>query len=223
MTLAASDIRGVVLRLCAVVGSDFGSVSDDMSVVNCLYRLAVDAVRPVLTSLGFSEDSDGLLAWFALGKAVAANSNNAEAKHLQPYRALLEEALTGWWHAGVGRFEFRSLGGGGHDDTATGGTVIVVCSSLGTGIVRPEWSGTLSQLNLGGAAQGPGRVDVLHVIDPSATWWSQDPSCSWAGFSYYQREVAARVRGYNRVLVLGDSMGGGTYENQMPARSFHHA
>ena len=36
-------------------GADFGSVNDDMSVVNCLYRLAVGAVRPVLTALGFTE------------------------------------------------------------------------------------------------------------------------------------------------------------------------
>ena len=36
-------------------GADFGSVNDDMSVVNCLYRLAVGAVRSVLTALGFTE------------------------------------------------------------------------------------------------------------------------------------------------------------------------
>ena len=188
-----------------MAGADFGSVNDDMSVVNCLYGLAVDAVRPVLAELGFCEDSDGLLAWFALAKAVAASAITVETKLLQPYRAMLEEALTGWWHAGVGRFEFRSLRAG--SDDATGGTVLVVCSSLGTGIVRPEWVGTLRQLALDAAS--PGRVDVLHVIDPSSTWWMQDPGCNWDGFSYYQREVSARVAGYDRVLVLGDSMGGG--------------
>jgi hypothetical protein len=126
---------------------------------------------------------DGLLVWFALAKAAAAAAA-AAAADLKPYRALLEEALTSWWHAGVGRFEMRSLlsaGGGG--DTTAGGTVIVVCSSLGTGIVRPEWSGTLQQLALGGdqaAGGGGGRVDVLHVLDPSSTWWSQDPSCCWS-------------------------------------------
>eukprot|EP01043_Picozoa_sp_COSAG02_P024526 COSAG02_NODE_1342_length_13169_cov_11.075905_5_plen_1026_part_00 len=188
--------------------ADFGSVNDDMSVVQCLYRLAVDAVCPVLAPLGFSEDSDGLLAWFALAKAVAASAGSVETKVLQPYRPMLEEALTGWWHAGVSRFELRSLSG--RTDDATGGTVIVVCSSLGTGIVRPEWGGTLRQLSLeAAAAASAGRVDVLHVIDPSSTWWSQDPGCRWDGFSYYQQEVAARVAGYDRVLVLGDSMGGG--------------
>eukprot|EP01043_Picozoa_sp_COSAG02_P018008 COSAG02_NODE_829_length_16689_cov_16.659433_5_plen_1004_part_00 len=195
----------------SAIGADFGSVNDDMSVVQCLYRLAVDAVRPVLASLGFSEDSDGLLAWFALAKAVAASAESVETETLQPYRPMLEEALTGWWHAGVSRFELRSLSGG--PDDATGGTVVVVCSSLGTGIVRPEWGGTLSQLSLeAAAAANTGRIDVLHVIDPSSTWWSQDPGCCWDGFSYYQKEVAARVAGYDNVLVLGDSMGGGTFQ-----------
>ena len=201
----------------SAIGADFGSVNDDMSVVQCLYKLAVDAVRPVLAALGFCEDSDGLLAWFALAKAVAASAASAESLEteiLQPYRPMLEEALTGWWHAGVSRFELRSLSDGS-DDT-TGGTVIVVCSSLGTGIVRPEWGGTLRQLSLGAAAAAStGRVDVLHVIDPSSTWWSQDPGCCWDGFSYYQGEVATRVAGYDKVLVLGDSMGGGTF--RMPA------
>lgn len=202
-----------------VGGADFGGVNDDMSVVNCLYKLAVDAVRPVLASLGFSEDSDGLLAWLALAKAVAATANNTRIEVLQPYRAMLEEALTGWWHAGIGRFELRSLSGSTDNyESATGGTVIVVCSSLGTGIVRPEWSGTLRQLTLSEAESAcPGRVDVLHVMDPSSTWWSQDPECRWDGFSYYQREVAARVAGYDRVLVLGDSMGGGEFRDPFVA------
>ena len=186
--------------VAATTATDFGSVNDDMSVVSCLYRLLVQALGSLLGDLGFTQDMDGLLVWLVLAKASARAS-----AALGEYRALLEDALTSWWHAGTGRFEMRSLSAGSSGETK-GGTVIVVCSSLGTGVVRPEWSGTLRQLELDSI---PGRVDVLHVMDPSATWWSQDPTCSWDGFAYYNREVATRVAGYDQVLVLGDSMGGG--------------
>ena len=64
------------------------------------------------------------------------------------YGAALEEGVTGWWHGGSARFELR-LAGGGHAAQcpadcaeARSSTLVVAFSSLGNGLIRPEFRGT---------------------------------------------------------------------------------
>ena len=95
--------------------------------------------------------------------------------------------MTGWFHGGQGRFELVQGTPG-----AAAPMVVVVFSSLGNGLIRPEFRGSL----LGEAVREAGVAidyDVLFVLDPAMSWYCQDPGCSWAGFGYYQRELRTRL------------------------------
>lgn len=166
---------------------DFASISADMSDVGALYALTAKLILEdsiLLSKLGFSADQDGILLVMALLKAYAATATSIVTPDA------LEEAFTSWWHAGAGRF---SLTDNGCEN------VLVVFSSLGSGIARPEWSGSLK--NMGSI------VDVLHVLDPAFSWYCQDPHCQWNGGEYYENELARRLKDYKGIMFLGDSMG----------------
>ena len=73
------------------------------------------------------------------------------------------------------------------------------------------------------AAQGPGMqqwlapiasarssgvlLDALYLADPSNSYYLQDPSGGWQGLRYYEDLVRTHTRHYERVLILGSSMG----------------
>jgi hypothetical protein len=78
---------------------------------------------------------------------------------------------------------------------------LVVFSSLGSGIARPEWSGSIR-----GVAKHP-NLDVLHVMDPAFSWYCQDPEWEWKGGEYYLWELSRYLTDDRAVFYLGDSMG----------------
>ena len=167
---------------------DFASISADMSDVGALYALTAKIILQEsfsLSKLGFPADMDGVLLLLALLKAYATTRMSTVTPQL------LEETFTSWWHAGTGRFSLTTNNGSDK--------VLVVFSSLGSGIARPEWSGSLKNVI--------SKMDVLHVLDPSFSWYCQDPQCVWNGGNYYERELTRRLEGYKAVMFLGDSMG----------------
>ena len=91
--------------------------------------------------------------------------------------------------------------GSGSDTRAT--TLVIAFSSLGNGLIRPEFRGSLLP-----SAGGPVDFDVLFVMDPANSWYCQNPGCTWTGYAYYADELCKRIEngGYQRVLLLGDSM-----------------
>ena len=117
------------------------------------------------------------------------------------HSAALEEAVAGWWHGGRGRFELVPSQPG----APTPATLVVVFSSLGNGVIRPEFRGSLRP-----TAGRPAGYDALYVLDPARSWYSQDPGCTWRGFEHFERELRAAIAdgGYQHVLMMGDSMGG---------------
>ena len=48
------------------------------------------------------------------------------------------------------------------------------------------------------------------MLDPAYSWYTQDPECNWQGASYYEARLREYIErgGYQRILMLGDSMGG---------------
>jgi len=170
--------------------------------VTVLYKLAANILfeeSALLKDIGFSKDQDGLCVLLAMLKAYASRFSNMSVNNrMSP--DILEESLTAWWHAGDARFTF-------HKDSCvtekerSSRMILVVFSSLGSGIARPEWHGSLSNL------KESKNLDVLWVMDPAFSWYNQDPSCQWQGGDYYTHELKKHLCGYQRVFFLGDSMG----------------
>lgn len=171
---------------------DFASFATDMSDVSTLYKLTAALVLKeswCLSKLGFTEDQDGICILLATLKAYTLRET-AKVK-----MARIEEAFTAWWHAGVDRFHLVRIG---HQPARR---LLVVFSSLGSGLARPEWGGSLANL------APSDELDVLYVLDPACSWYCQDPSCNWKGGDYFYKELQARFQQYEAVLFLGDSMG----------------
>jgi hypothetical protein len=172
---------------------DFSSISTDMSDIRALYELTAEILlqdSTQLIQLGFTLNEEGVCILLAVLKAACPELDGT-----------LEESFSSWWHAGQGRFSFQP----GHAAKSERPTrkVLVVFSSLGSGIARPEWGGSLGNIISSKLSQ----LDVLNVLDPSFSWYCQDPSCQWKGGEYYQDRLKEVVEGYKGVMFLGDSMG----------------
>jgi hypothetical protein len=172
---------------------DFSSISTDMSDIETLYELTAAILLQEsthLSRLGFTWNQDGICILLAVLKAACPE-----------LEAMLEESFTSWWHAGQGRFSFQP----GHAEKSERPTrkVLVVFSSLGSGIARPEWSGSLGNI----ISSKRSQLDVLNVLDPAFSWYCQDPSCQWKGGEFYQGRLKDLLEGYTGVMFLGDSMG----------------
>lgn len=141
---------------------------------------------------GFTIDGAGLRALLSVAKSVSGGKYSAE----------VEEATTSWMHGGVGRLQLQRKRDGVRVDT-----LVVAFSSLGNGVIRPEFRGSLQQT--GNDSKG-GDYDVLYVLDPARSWYSQDPACTWSGFEYFESEISKVIAsgGYKHVFMMGDSMGG---------------
>ena len=175
---------------------DFGSILDDLSDVDLLYKFACELSKPIMQSLGFSEDSEGFLVMLALLKAAKTKAQTD-----------LSECLSNYWFIGPSRVSWMKK-------SATKENVIVVFSSLGSGVARPEWGGTLRKI---GVMDTEGymsmneefkNVSVLSVLDPAFSWYNQDPTGEWRGGEYYEKLITGELAGYKKVMVMGDSMGG---------------
>jgi len=191
-------------RRAADLLEDFTSIATDMSDVAILYTLVAKMLLEesvLLKKLGFSKDQDGICVLLALLKAYAScdNSDDKTSNNRTPIETL-EESFTAWWHAGDARFTFHKDSCVTEDERSKR-MVLVVFSSLGSGIARPEWNGSITNV------APSNNLDLLWVMDPAFSWYNQDPSCQWQGGDYYSQELKRHLRGYQRVFFLGDSMG----------------
>ena len=127
----------------------------------------------MLQEYGFTRDGVGFRALVAVAKSVSAGE----------YAAEIEEAVTNWMHGGLGRFEL--VKGSETDCAGETRTLVVAFSSLGNGVIRPEFRGSLKPAAAAAAdsesketAAVSAEYDVMYVIDPARSWYSQDPSCT---------------------------------------------
>lgn len=154
---AAADIQAPSID-AAAAAEDFGAVETDVEGDAQLSDLAVRLTGSILAEIGFSKDRAGLRTFLAVAKAEAHRINPGHEPGHPDLSAKLEEAISGWWHGGIARFEHVPCTIGPSD--AKG--LVVAFSSLGNGIIRPEFGGTLGAV----AAD----YDHLFVMDPAASW-----------------------------------------------------
>jgi Phytanoyl-CoA dioxygenase (PhyH) len=186
--------------------ADFATMQSDMSDAVALYELTAQLMfknhetTDKLSQLGFTENEQGICVLMALLKACA----DSIAKESKVRSADLEECFSTWWNASPTASRFHLIPSQKVDPDVKR-KVLVVFSSLGSGLARPEWYGTLRSI---GVYDEIPNFDVLHVMDFAYSWYCQDPTCSWKGGDYYERELQSRLQPYAKVLFLGDSMGG---------------
>ena len=190
-----------------VASQDFTSIADDLNDVTTLYHVLVSCIfsEPLFDALGFTRSTEGIYIMLALFKAQCSQWSREGKVPFVPdlsvtrvTHEILEESVTSWWHAGNGRFSFK-----GQPENYRGkGKLLIVFSSLGSGLARPEWGGSLA-----GVAPIEGSLDVLNVLDPAFSWYQQDPSCTWKGQEFYRNRLKDLTSSYDEVMYLGDSMG----------------
>ena len=80
-------------------------------------------------------------------------------------------------------------------------TLVIAFSSLGWhGLLRAEWRGALRAI---------GRRNVAHALDTAKSWYTTDPTTgSFDGGAWWDATLAELCKPYQRVVLLGDSMGG---------------
>ena len=104
---------------------------------------AWSACSDLLLEYGFTVDGAGLRALVAVMKSVSGGK----------YSADVEEAMTSWMHGGIARLQLETIGKEDRpDDNEHVDTLVVVFSSLGNGVIRPEFRGSLQQTGKNGGA-----------------------------------------------------------------------
>ncbi len=102
-------------------------------------------------------------------------------------------------------------------------------SSLGNGLVRHEFGGSLALVNHKQTRRGVravdkcddhcrarddddlvnnGAFDVPFVADPSQSWSQRDDNGRFGGYAQYESRIRAASQLYSRISLVGDSMGG---------------
>jgi len=68
------------------------------------------------------------------------------------------------------------------------------------GVRTTEWRGSMSQLH--------NQFDALFLTDPAQCFYLQDPNYQWQGLIYYRNLVQIYSTLYQRVILIGASLGG---------------
>lgn len=184
---------------------DFASIQTDMSDVTALYKITAQLLfheKHQISKLGFSMNDQGICTVLSVLKLHATSTSSGSVTCSQ-----LEECFTSWWHASTSRSRFELISfnaeGSVNNVPIAQKKVLVVFSSLGSGIARPEWQGTLRSIG----ALSMDDLDVLHVMDFAFSWYCQDPTCEWKGGEYFEHELRNWTKNYQSIFFLGDSMG----------------
>ncbi|CAF0807875.1 unnamed protein product [Adineta ricciae] len=72
------------------------------------------------------------------------------------------------------------------------------------GVRTTEWRGSMHQLH----KQSNDTFDALFLTDPAQCFYLQDPNYQWQGISYYRQLVETYMKLYQRVVLIGASLGG---------------
>jgi hypothetical protein len=194
---ALTDARAQILQ---EQGGAFVSWEGDLELEDDLYTALLRSCEGILSKCGFTVDKLGLHTLFAVIK-FQRHPNNEQA-HLK-WSYLLEEKVVRYFQFSEGRFDFVNAashltkstrntpnepsaasstmhteadGAATSVGTAEGArTLIIVFSSIGGGVIRPEFKGTL-RAAAGMCAAGDQSIplfDALHVMDPGLSWFMQ--------------------------------------------------
>ena len=200
---------------CDASDSDFTPEQYDLELIGRLYYSAIRRTEPYLGEVGLTSDHTGFTTLLALCRASSAMgyARVRSSKHqcmpvLSQPGARLDAALSNHFN-GITvtgcRFLFSRQHGLDSCERRTRGKHLVVAfSSLGNGIVRHEFGGSLAKLN----NQMDESFDVLFVADPAQSWYQKDDGGGFEGFAQYESRIKAASKPYRHVSLIGDSMGG---------------
>ena len=92
------------------------------------------------------------------------------------------------------------------DPACSGGTrsdvLLVAFSAQGPGIQQWQAAAVAPLRALGTS------LDALYLADPSNSYYLQDPGCGWGGIAHFSELIRRHAQHYERVLMVGSSMGG---------------
>jgi hypothetical protein len=200
---------------CDDSDSDFTPEQLDLELIGRLYYSAIRTAETYLTEVGLTFDHTGFTALLALCRASSAMDAASTTSSIYPCMpvlskpgARLDAALSNHFNAITvcgRRFFFSPHHGlGSCKPKGRAKHLIVAFSSLGNGIVRHEFGGSLAKLN----NKMDESFDVLFVADPAQSWYQKDDSGNFGGFSQYESRIKVASKAYKRVSLIGDSMGG---------------
>jgi len=200
---------------CDASDSDFTPEQFDLELIGRLYYSAISRTKPYLREVGLTFDHTGFTALLALCRASSASDCASMSSSKYQYMPILSEpgakldaALSNHFNAITvtgRRFYFSHHHGLDSCTPKTRGKhLIVAFSSLGNGIVRHEFGGSLAKLN----NQMSESFDVLYVADPAQSWYQKDDRGGFNGFAQYESRIKAASKPYKHVSLIGDSMGG---------------
>ncbi|GMI40884.1 hypothetical protein TrCOL_g4345 [Triparma columacea] len=204
MVRSKGRARGVVTKK---EEKDFTDLTEDYTDVRVLYGCLNDILKEVMMELGFEGDKIGVGVTTMIACIKGEGGDRGRG---------IEENFTNWYHGGmVGEGEEGGWGRRARliksvrqtNASVSDKTLLLVFSSLGSGLVRPEWGGTLGAV---GAFEPESTFDVVHVMDPGYSWWNTGAGTGWDMGEWYEGEVREIIEGggYGKVAMLGDSMGG---------------
>jgi len=206
--------------------ADFTLENADLEIIGRLYYSAIRCNEWYLEEVGLIPDHGGFTTLLALCRAASfASSIGTETKSfpsphpadlamLSNQEAKLDAALSNHFNGITApgcRFLFSCWHGIDQADTGDSGRakhLIVAFSSLGNGLVRHEFGGSLAKLNKQLHADGKDTFDVLFVADPAQSWYQKDSRGHLDGFAEYEQRILIASRPYDKISLVGDSMGG---------------
>ena len=194
---------------CDASDSDFTPEQFDLELMGRLYYSAISRTEPYLREVGLTVDHTGFTALLALCRASSAitlTKQHCSLPMLSEPGAKLDAALSNHFNAitvAGRRFFFSHHHGLECGPKTRGKHLVFAFSSLGNGIVRHEFGGSLAKLN-----NQDEPFDVLFVADPAQSWYQKDDTGCFGGFVQYERRIKAASKPYKCVSLIGDSMGG---------------
>jgi len=201
---------------------DFTLEQADLEILGRLYYSAIRSNAQYLDEVGLTPDHGSFTALLALCRAASAESASSNLPHnsipmLSNDGAKLDAALTNHFNgitASGCRFLFSPQHGIAKHKSGGGirrsSRLIIAFSSLGNGLVRHEFGGSLAKINnqLYASDDTISVFDVLFVADPSQSWYQKDSRGTFVGFEEYEQRIRVASRPYDEVSIVGDSMGG---------------
>jgi len=196
---------------CDKSESDFTPEQKDLEILGRLYYSAISRSEHCLQEVGLTVDHCGFTTLLALCRAVS-DSSLRYTKDGERLDAAVSNHFNGITAKGC-RFLFSPQHGIDDTNKVTTGRsrrLIVAFSSLGNGLVRHEFGGSLAKINNQLCADGlyDDVFDVLFVTDPSQSWYQKDSRGTFNGFEEYEQRIRVATRPYEKVSCIGDSMGG---------------
>jgi len=153
----------------------------------------------LLSKLGFTSDQNGISVLLAMLKAHAARD---ALGCIGITVGQLEEAFLHWWYQFTDRFSFHPGRAVSPEEQAKRKLLVVFCTLDTEGNITTDWSESIQA-----ATTAYPKLDVLQVLDPSISFFCQDPEGQWKGISYYRTELEELITRYPSRMFLGHSSG----------------